>query len=326
MARTGKKEIVVILGVNGQDGSYLAENLVEQHYEVVGIGRQKNSRKDLSRQLAAYEKLDLSNGSALASILKRYKPGKIFHVAATHGAAGTAYEALWQEMLTVNVGSVHIVLEYLRNFRMGGTLTYVNTGKIYGPKYPVRVTEKSSTQASCLYTITKLAARDLINYYRDKHKLQVGQFFLFNHESVRRRSDFFVPKILGILASAVRDVNYRENLDTLEFFNDWGCAREYMALMIEASEIAPKDDFVLGTSKTWYARSFVEELFQRYGLDYRNHILERGVNPTRDIQKRMYRVNTGKFRKAVGKCPRRGIFEVCEEILQTCHGLTPAHG
>ena len=65
MARTGIKEIVVILGVNGQDGSYLAENLVDQHYEVVGIGRQKNSRKDLSRQLAAYEKLDLLHASGV---------------------------------------------------------------------------------------------------------------------------------------------------------------------------------------------------------------------------------------------------------------------
>ncbi|MDP6641609.1 MAG: GDP-mannose 4,6-dehydratase [Nitrososphaerales archaeon] len=317
---------MVILGVNGQDGSFLAENLVEQGYEVVGIGRQQKSLKDLSQQLAAYEKLDLSDGSALANMLKRYKPGKIFHVAAVHGSAGTAYEALWQKMLAVNVGSVHVVLEYLRKFRADGTLTYANSGKIFGPKYPVQLSEQSSTQASCLYTITKLAARNLINYYRDKHKLQAGQLFLFNHESGRRSDDFFLPKILNILASAVRSNNYRESLGTLEFFNNWGCAREYMDLMVKASEIAPKGDFVLGASKTLYARSFVEELFQRYGLDYRNHILERCFNPTEGMQKRMYRVNTGKFRKMMGECPRRGIFEVCEEILQTYHGLTPLRG
>jgi GDPmannose 4,6-dehydratase len=310
----------LVLGVNGQDGSFLAENLLNRGYEVLGLDLHHELTRNLEDQRFRYEQLDLREVSGLTQALNRYQPTDIFHFAAVHGSAGTIYEQVWQDMLAVNVGSVQVILEYLRTRGAQARLVYASSGKVFGPDYPRRISERSVMKSSCLYTITKNASRELIAYYRRHHKVKSSILFLFNHESERRPSDFFIPKIVNALAEALGDQRSRTEIWTLDFPCDWGSAEEYMDIAIDIAEKAAGEDFVLATGKTLNARVFVQELFKRYCLDSIHHLIETAGTAAAENDQ-PYRVLTQKLKKIIGRSPSQDILTVCENILLRNHGV-----
>lgn len=312
---------VLVLGMNGQDGSFLAEGLLSRGYNVVGVDRQKSSKYHIENSNFCYKELDLRNAEALYTLLFHTRPDVIFHFAGVHGSAGTGYEPVWQDMLAVNTGSVQVLLEYLRIEAPKAKLIYAGSGKVFGPMYPGFITERSKMRASCLYTITKMAAKDLILYYRVCHGINGSTLYLFNHESERRPKDFFIPKIIEILVHAIHDQDYKGSVATLDFDCDWGSAEEYMDIVVDISEQVVGDDFILGTGKTWNARCFVDTLFQSYGLNYQQHVSsakrEIGLNPS-DAP---YHVVIEKLKSVIHRTPQRTIIDVCNTILQKNHGI-----
>jgi len=311
----------LVLGVNGQDGSFLAELLTLRGYRVHGVDIQDSTSLLPEDPNLTYEKLDLCNAAALNNLLRRYHPDVVFHVAAVHGSAGTMYETIWQDMLLVNMGSVQVVLEYLRLDAPQAAFIYANSAKVFGPVYPPEITENSPKCSSCLYTVTKMGARDLIAYYRNRYKIRASNIFLFNHESERRPDGFFISKLTAILAEALRDPAYQDSVFTLDFECDWGSAEEYVDIAIDISEKAAGEDFVLGTGITWKAREFVGKLFSKRGLNYRDHVLEENYKPTPDSPETSYQVVLDKLEEAIARRPKRSMFEVCDDILYHKYGI-----
>ena len=310
----------LVIGGNGQDGSFLVEKLAARGYRVVSADIQKVKRYGESPEVA-YERLDIRYPKQLAGMLDRTQPDAVFHFAAVHGSSGTPYETVWQDMLAVNTGSVQIILEYLREQAPNSILIYANSGKIFGPEYPARITEKTPMQSSCLYTIAKMSAQDLIRYYRDRYGILASNIFLFNHESERRPEQFFVPKIVRALAGALKGRHERETVYTLDFHCDWGSAEEYADIVVDISEKAPGEDFLLGTGNTHYARTFVESLFKGYKLDYKQYIAEKNTSIDHFIQKMPFRVITEKLNRLVGREPLQTIFDVCETTLKCNYAI-----
>jgi len=313
----------LVLGANGQDGSFLVERLLLRGYKVVGIGRQKVSQCMRSESSYTYKRLDLRDAGSLRLLLDKKNFDVIFHVAAVHGSAGTPYEEVWQDMLAVNEGSVQVVLEYLRTRNPSGILIYASSGKVFGPIYPEIISELSPAKSTCLYTITKMGAKELIDYYRSQHKIRVSSLFLFNHESYRRPQSFFVQKVVSILAESIQNSTYHGTVHTLEFACDWGCAEEYMDIAIDISEKAAGEDFVIGSGKTWSARLFVKSLFDSFSLDYRQHIIEQKNIDSPVLATAPYHVDTVKLQALVGRTPEKSILQVCDDILKNVHGLNP---
>ncbi|KFN39209.1 hypothetical protein KN63_02770 [Smithella sp. F21] len=312
---------VLVLGVNGQDGSFLTERLLSRGYKVIGLDRQTSSKYHIENNDFCYCQLDLCNAEALFAHLHNTRPDVIFHFAGVHGSAGTDYEPIWQDMLAVNTGSVQVLLEYLRIESPQSKLIYAGSGKVFGPLYPRSITEQSEMSASCLYTITKMAAKDLIVYYRVHHGVNGSILFLFNHESERRPKYFFIPKIIDILANAVNDQNYIGSVDTLDFDCDWGSAEEYMDIVVDISEKVIGDDFILGTGKTWHARNFVETLFRDYDLNYKQHVLSTTHGAGLNSSIIPYHVAIDKLESAIHRIPQRTIIEVCNTILQKNYNI-----
>jgi len=310
----------LVLGANGQDGSFLVENLLNRGYQVLGIDLQHKLLLNLQDLQFRYEQLDLRKVSDLTQTLNLYQPTDVFHFAAVHGSAGTMYEHVWQDMLSVNVGSVQVILEYMRANGAQARLVYASSGKVFGPAYPRRIAEYSRMRSTCLYTITKNAARDLIEYYRRHYRVKSSILFLFNHESERRPRDFFIPKIVHALAGALRDPQSRHEVFTLNFHCDWGSAEEYMDIAIDVAEKAAGEDFVLGTGRTVNARNFVQALFNRHGLNYTHHLIETASASACD-QDMPYRVLTRKLKQHTGRSPGQNIFSVCENILRRNHSI-----
>jgi len=248
----------------------------------------------------------------LRDLLDRLRPHLIFHVAAVHGEAGTRYEAIWQDMLAVNVGATHVCLEYLRTRCPEGGLVYAGSGKIFGPAYPRVVTERSRSRSSCLYTVAKNASRELIDCYRRDHATRASVLHLFNHESERRAPGFFMPTLACALNRALSSGNSRVEIDTLKFYCDWGSAEEYMDIAADIAERVLGNDVIIATGRTWSAADLADEVFRRHGLDYREHLIERA---TERPPPQPFRISVDRLAGLLGRVPAVGAVDVCEKML-----------
>src|SRR5579862_9279192 len=184
----------LVLGVNGQDGSYIADVLLERGYIVSGVGLQEVSRwVDPTR--FSYVQLDAADADGLGTLLARTMPDQIYHMAAVHGSAGHPYEDGWRQALALNVGSVHTCLEHMRHHSPATRLFYPSSLKVFGNPPPAEIDEATPHVASCLYSITKNAATELIHHYRARHGSWACVGYYFNHDSPRRPDSYFLPRL-----------------------------------------------------------------------------------------------------------------------------------
>lgn len=305
----------VVLGVNGQDGTFLARHLVSRGYRVVGVGRQSVARHVAATTGFEYRSLDVRDGAAVADLLRGAAPDLIFHVAAVHTSAeGGLYEPVFRDMVQVNLGSLHSALEHLRVENPSARIVYAGSAKVFGEAYPRQIDEATPRSSTCLYSITKNAALDLIRHYRRHHRSAAGFLFLFNHESELRPSHFFIPKLVDRLHRARRGEPGRTAFGSLGFWCDWGSAEEYMGLAVDVAERAPGQDFVLATGRSVFARDLVETVFREYGLDPAEFVEDRGES--RGSQAEPYRVDASRLRAAIGRAPCVSIEEVCGSMLR----------
>lgn len=271
-ATQGNGRTALVLGVNGQDGSYLAERLAHNGWRVVGTSRQAAARPELAGVLGAYHALDLNDTAALQPWLRTVRPDAIFHTAAVHGAAGFRYEDVWLSAHAVNTLSVHAALEYARTAGPGVQVVYFSSAKAFGTLDGRVIDEATPRVSSCIYSITKNAAADLVQYYRSRHGTAASVVWLFNHESARRPPQFFVPQVLDALVRSQADRRHKATLASLDFWCDWGHAQEYMTLIADGCDTLRGQDVVLATGHTVWARDVVTELFAGAGLAVDDHI------------------------------------------------------
>lgn len=307
---------VLVLGVNGQDGSYLAECLMARGYRVTGCGRQPRSRY-VSGEGWQYRQLDITNLDALATLLLEIRPAAVFHFAAVHGAAGFNYEAAWQDVQTVNTGAVQAILEYARRNDPDCRLVYASSSKVFGEAMPARIDENTPKHSTCLYSISKNASQSLIDYYRRHHGAKASIVYLFNHESPRRPPEYFVPKLVSVLASAMNGDARMTQVNTFGFHCNWGDAQEYMGLCVDVMERAIGADYVLAHDVTWFGRDMAVNFFARYGMDVFQFVEERFAAPP--VPSSPFNPSNTALERAVGRKPHRGILDVCDDILRLNH-------
>jgi len=304
----------LVLGVNGQDGSYLCERLLSLGWEVVGVGKQVESRWVKSSAMYNYKSLDLSDLESFETLLNSTRIDSIFHFAAIHGSAGFNYESHWKKIYNVNVASVHGALEYFRRNNPQGILVYASSSKVFFDKSlaPV-ISEESPRFSTCIYTTTKNSATDLINYYRDRHKITASVVWLFNHESTRRDVSYFIPQIVSTLKQSIVDATYKRQIDSLNFFCDWGDADEYMNIIVNLSIQKPGVDYIIASGNTWYAEDYVSTLFAQYNLDWRDHITIRSSDKNKIHPK--WNVNIKKLTTINGSGPHQTIMDISRRII-----------
>jgi len=309
-------ELCVVFGVNGQDGSYIAESLVAQNRNVIGVGRQSSSRYLPISKFFSYRQLDIADTQEVVLFLNETSPSTIFHAAAIHGASGFKYEDKWLEAHAVNTLSVHAVLEYLRLVGTGN-LVYFSSSKAFGNDSSGHFSENTKRESSCIYSITKNSASDLIRYYRITHNVCSSTLWTFNHESPRRGPEYFIPKIVACLSNVIEDASYKAEVFTLNFCADWSDARELMGIAIKVSDSKLHEDFVLASGQTIFARNLVKDLFMTFGLDYKNHVIETDVINQLGSD---WRADVSKLDAMLGCRANISIYETCLEILLKKYG------
>ena len=301
----------LVLGVNGQDGSYLAQELLERGHQVVGVGRSPVSRYVRSPQFR-YVQLDICNAEALRDLLNTSSFDQVFHFAVIHGASDFTYEAVWREMAAVNLLSLHVLLEYARTNAINLRIVYAGSRKIFSPPLIGSIDETTPVKATCLYSIGKIAARDLIQYYRTHHGVKGTNVIFFHHESPRRQPEFLFPTIVRGIVAARHDPKYRIKVRTLDFWIDWGDAQEYMGIVADLAEMSDEADVMVASGQSWYARDAVHHLFSIYGI---NPSCLQEASPTNSAASLSFHAVLNRLKQGVGRTPHRQIQDIADSII-----------
>lgn len=304
--------IALVLGVNGQDGSYLAEELLVRGHNVIGLGRQTESRYVLPSRFFTYQMVDLAQDSALDAVLDTYRPDVCFHFAAIHGAASFAYERLWRQMMQVNVLSLYTLLEFARVRLPGMGIVYAGSAKIFPSPWCGLLDETTPYRPTCLYSIGKIASLELIRQYVATHGVTASNLVLFNHESARRHPSYLLPILADTIVRARFDPSYTIAVKTLHFYADWCSASEVASIAVDVGMSRESGNFVVASGRTWFARDAAEAIFRRYGLDHRVHIRE--LLPPSEPGPG-FRASVTRLEHVVGRRPSKGLLDIMDAMV-----------
>lgn len=263
-------KVALIFGVTGQDGSYLAELLLDMGYEVHGIKRRSSSfntmridhlfhdeheRRDCNFHLHYGDVTDACN---VINLLQKIKPDEIYNLSA-QSHVKVSFDMPAYTATVDALGTLHI-LEAIRSLGMEKTTRFyqASTSELYGKVQEIPQTEMTPFYPRSPYGVAKLYAFWIVKNYREAYNLYACNGILFNHESPRRGETFVTRKITRALARikyGMQDVLYLGNLDAKR---DWGHARDYVQAMWLMLQQEQADDFVIATGHTHTVREFVE--------------------------------------------------------------------
>lgn len=267
----------LITGVTGQDGSYLAELLLEKGYEVHGIIRRASTfntdridhiyqdphEKDVRLHL---HHGDLTDGSQLAWLIRTVRPDEIYNLAAQSHVA----VSFQQPEYTGDVDGLGVIrlLEAIRDSGVPTRLYQAGTSEMFGDAAPPQ-DETTAFRPRSPYAAAKLYAFWVTRNYREAYGLFAVNGILFNHESERRGETFVTRKISRAVARIVGGIDEAVYLGNLDARRDWGHARDYVLAMWMMLQQDEPCDYVIGTGKAHTVREFCERAFGHVGLDWK---------------------------------------------------------
>ena len=268
----------LITGITGQDGSYLAELLLDKGYEVHGIVRRvalEDPEHRLGRITHLQNKVELHPASlesfpSIYNVVRIIRPDECYHLAA-QSFVDTSFKDAFST-LNININGTHYVLEALNELVPECRFYFAGSSEMFGKAEEVPQTEITRFHPRSPYGISKVAGFDLTRNYREAYGLYAASGILFNHESPRRGFEFVTRKITSHVARIKLGQIGNLSLGNLDAKRDWGHAREYVkAMWIMLQQDAP-DDYVIATGETHSVREFCEIAFSHVGLDYREHV------------------------------------------------------
>ncbi len=272
-----------ITGITGQDGSYLAELLLEKGYEVHGMIRRSSSfntgRIDhLYRDPhIADVKLflhygDLSDSSRMAKLLYELQPDEVFNLAA-QSHVRVSFDIPEYTADVTGLGSIRI-LEAIREAGIQKKVRFyqASTSELYGKVVETPQSEKTPFYPRSPYGVAKLYAYWITVNYREAYGIHASNGILFNHESPRRGATFVTRKITQAVAKIKLGLQDKLYLGNLEARRDWGFAGDYVDAMWRILQQDNPDDYVIATGETHSVREFCEEAFGHVGLDWRKYV------------------------------------------------------
>ncbi len=264
----------LITGITGQDGSYLAELLLEKGYEVYGLVR-RLSTPNISRIDHILDKIslvegDLTDQSSLNNAMKEVQPDEVYNLAA-QSFVGTSWN---QPVLTGEVtgmGAVRL-LESVRHFCKDARIYQASSSEMFGKVLETPQTEATPFYPRSPYGCAKLYAHWMSINYRESYGMHISNGILFNHESERRGLEFVTKKITDGVARIKYGKSRELLLGNLEAKRDWGYAKDYVEAMWLMLQQDKPDDYVIATAETHSVQEFVEMSFAEVGLDWKQYV------------------------------------------------------
>lgn len=276
----------LITGITGQDGSYLAEFLLEKGYEVHGIVRRvaiEDPEHRLWRIKHLLDKLTLHPASlesypSIFNVIENVKPDECYHLAA-QSFVSYSFEDEFSTINT-NINGTHYALSAIKMRSPHCKFYFAGSSEMFGLANETPQKETTPFHPRSPYGVSKVAGFHLTTNYRDSYGLFACSGILFNHESPKRGLEFVTRKISNAVASIKLGLSKKLRLGTLEARRDWGFAGEYVEAMWLMLQQDRPDDYVIATGVTHSVEEFVELAFSSVGLDWHEHVV---------IDERLYR-------------------------------------
>ena len=291
----------LITGITGQDGSYLAELLLEKGYEVYGIMRQK-SVVDYGNVEHIKEKIhfiyaDMTDPISLITAMRISQADEVYNLAAQSFVA-TSWE---QPLATANIDALGVtnMLEAIRIVKPEAHFYQASTSEMFGLVQEMPQTEKTPFYPRSPYGVAKLYGHWITKNYRESYNMFACSGILFNHESERRGKEFVTRKITDAVARIKLGVQEYVELGNMDSKRDWGHSKDYVNAMWLMLQQDTPDDYVIATNETRTVREFVETAFRHVGIEIEwqgKEIDEVGKNKSNG--KVVVKVNKNFFRPA----------------------------
>jgi len=266
----------LVTGITGQDGSYLAEFLLEQGYEVVGMVR-RSSTVNFERIKGIQDKIELISGdlldqASLINILEAHRPAEVYNL-----AAQSFVQTSWaQPVFTGEVTALGVtrLLDAVRLVDPAIRFYQASSSEMFGKVQAVPQNEKTPFYPRSPYGVAKVYGHWITVNYRESYNLFAVSGICFNHESPRRGHEFVTRKIARAAARIKTGLERELRLGNLDAQRDWGYAPDYVRAMWLMLQADAPEDYVLATGRTHTVERFAKLAFECVGLDYRDYVVQ----------------------------------------------------
>jgi len=272
------KKTALITGITGQDGSYLAEYLLELGYEVHGLVRRvalEQPAHRLSRLSRVHDRIlfhpaSLESYPSIFHIFSKHQFDECYHLAAQSFVAESFADGF--STMATNINGTHYMLAALRELQPKCRFYFAGSSEMFGKVRETPQKESTPFHPRSPYGISKVAGFQLTVNYREAYDMFCCNGILFNHESPRRGLEFVTRKVTDGVARIKQGLASELRLGNLDAKRDWGHARDYVRAMHTMLQQPNPDDYVIATGETHSVRQLCEFAFAEAGLDYQDYV------------------------------------------------------
>jgi GDPmannose 4,6-dehydratase len=308
-----------ITGIAGQDGSYLAEHLIEQGYRVTGIIRRNSTVEHQKDRIGGLnvevEYGDLTDQSSLERALRMYQPDEIYNLGAQSHVRISS--DIPQFTAQTNAIGVLNMLEAYKNICPQAKFYQASSSEMFGSSVDEDGFQRETTPMRPVspYGCTKVFGYNIVHHYRTAHKLHASNGILFNHESPRRGSNFVTNKVVKGAVEIALGLTDKLELGNMDSYRDWGHSYDYVRAMHLIAQQDQPGDYVVATGETRSVREMCDYVFTKLGLDYKNHVVQ---NPKylRPEELPYLRGDSTKIRTELGWVPKYSFNALMDEMIE----------
>ncbi|PKN00152.1 MAG: GDP-mannose 4,6-dehydratase [Elusimicrobia bacterium HGW-Elusimicrobia-2] len=308
------RKTALIVGVEGQDGSYLFEKLQAEKYSVIGLDKDK-IRHTFSEPVEA---VDITQTEQVYRLVKKYKPDEIYYLAAFHHSAEEIeYNdiELFSKSYLINVFSLINFLDAMVKHSKLSRLFYAGSSHMFGNPDKSPQDEQTPFNPSCIYGISKTAGVNACRYYRNKHSLFASAGILYNHESPRRAKNFVSQKIIRTAVAIKKNMSGKLILGDINAKVDWGYAPDYVEAMYQILQQPVPEDFIIASGGSRTIKQFVEITFGKLDLNWKEYVVE-DPSLIQKTKKTSIKGDIKKIKKTIGWEPKVSFDQMIDIMIE----------
>jgi len=273
---TDARRKALICGISGQDGSYLAELLLNKGYEVIGTSRDAQTASFVNLawlgilERVKVESMATHDFRSVLQVLRKVQPDEIYNLSG-QSSVGLSFEQPVETLDSIVTGTLNL-LEVIRMLERPVRFYNAGSSECFGNTGSGGANEESPFRPRSPYAVAKAAMFWLVANYREAYGLHASTGILFNHESPIRPARFVTRKIVAAACRIARGAPEKLTLGNLSVFRDWGWAPEYVDAMWRMLQRERAEDFVIATGESHSLEEFVAAVFAELGLTWKDHV------------------------------------------------------